>query len=129
MSSETFQSLGPYIGAGWLAGSAASTAGSRGTEGVPLPLLRRRMVVQGQKLALFNAGLVTTTRYRYRGSLIPAPDRRARISTGKAPDRDLRRARCGDDSHGGFRRWLPGLSRRTLVVDRPLLQRCRTHGS
>jgi len=28
---------------------------------------------RGRELALFNAGLVTTTRYRYRGSVIPSP--------------------------------------------------------
>ena len=40
--------------------------------------LRRRYCGGGwqprdQELALFNAGLVTTTRYRYRGSVIPSP--------------------------------------------------------
>jgi hypothetical protein len=31
------------------------------------------MVAQGQELALFNAGLVTATLYRYQGSVIPLP--------------------------------------------------------
>ena len=41
-------------------------------EGLPPPLLRRRMVA-GRELALFKPAKVTTTRYRYRGSVIPSP--------------------------------------------------------
>ena len=62
----------PTSGAGWLDGSAVNTAGisrkdfrSRYCDGGWWP--------RGQDTELFHTGVVRTTRYRYRGSVIPSP--------------------------------------------------------
>ena len=72
VSSKTFQYLAAYVWrrvAGWI---------RRKHPGISRKEFRRRYCgggwwPRGQELALFNAGLVTTTRYRYRGSVIPSP--------------------------------------------------------
>jgi len=72
VSSKTFQYLSAYVWrrvAGWI---------RRKHPGISRREFRRRYGdggwwPRGQELALFNAGLVTTTRYRYRGSVIPSP--------------------------------------------------------
>jgi len=72
VSSKTFQYLSAYVWrrvAGWI---------RRKHPGISRGEFRRRYGdggwwPRGQELALFNAGLVTTTRYRYRGSVIPSP--------------------------------------------------------
>ncbi|MGH3290210.1 MAG: group II intron maturase-specific domain-containing protein [Trebonia sp.] len=72
VSSATFQYLSAYAWrrvAGWI---------RRKHPGISRREFRRRYCdggwwPRGQELALFNAGLVTTTRYRYRGSMIPSP--------------------------------------------------------
>jgi len=72
VSSTTFQYLAAYVWrrvAGWI---------RRKHPGIPRKEFRRRYCgggwqPRGRELALFNAGLVTTTRYRYRGSVIPSP--------------------------------------------------------
>jgi len=72
VSSATFQFLDAYVWrrvAGWI---------RRKHPGISRKDFRRRYCgggwwPRGQELALFNAGLVTTTRYRYRGSVIPSP--------------------------------------------------------
>ncbi len=72
VSSATFQYLSAYVWrrvAGWI---------RRKHPGISRKEFRRRYCdggwwPRGQELALFNAGLVTTTRYRYRGSMIPSP--------------------------------------------------------
>jgi RNA-directed DNA polymerase len=72
VSSTTFQYLSAYAWrrvAGWI---------RRKHPGITRREFRRRYGdggwwPRGQELALFNAGLVTTTRYRYRGSVIPPP--------------------------------------------------------
>ena len=72
VSSKTFQYLSAYVWrrvAGWI---------RRKHPGISRKEFRRRYGgggwwPRGQELALFNAGLVTTTRYRYRGSVIPSP--------------------------------------------------------
>jgi len=72
VSSATFQYLSAYVWhrvAGWI---------RRKHPGISRREFRRRYCdggwqPRGQEIALFNAGLVTTTRYRYRGSMIPSP--------------------------------------------------------
>jgi RNA-directed DNA polymerase len=72
VSSKTFQYLSAYVWhrvAGWI---------RRKHPRISRRKFRRRYCdggwwPRGQELALFKAGLVTTTRYRYRGSLIPSP--------------------------------------------------------
>lgn len=72
VSSATFQYLSAYAWrrvAGWI---------RRKHPGISRREFRRRYCdggwqPRGQEIALFNAGLVTTTRYRYRGSMIPSP--------------------------------------------------------
>ena len=72
VSSTTFQYLSAYVWrrvARWI---------RRKHPGISRKELRRRYCgggwwPRGRELALFNAGLVTTTRYRYRGSVIPSP--------------------------------------------------------
>jgi RNA-directed DNA polymerase len=72
VSSTTFQYLAAYVWrrvAGWI---------RRKHPGMSRKEFRRRYCgggwwPRGRELALFNAGLVTTTRYRYRGSVIPSP--------------------------------------------------------
>ena len=72
VSSTTFQYLSAYVWrrvAGWI---------RRKHPGISRKEFRRRYCgggwqPRGRELALFNAGLVTTTRYRYRGSVIPSP--------------------------------------------------------
>jgi RNA-directed DNA polymerase len=72
VSSTTFQYLSAYVWrrvAGWI---------RRKHPGISRKEFRRRYCgggwwPRGQELALFNAGLVTTTRYRYRGSVIQSP--------------------------------------------------------
>ena len=103
VSSATFQYLGAYVWrrvARWI---------RRKHPGITRKEFRRRYCdggwqPRGRELALFQAGQVTTTRYRYRGSVIPSPGRWQRHEDQVETHRDLRRARCGDDSHGGFGR-------------------------
>jgi RNA-directed DNA polymerase len=72
VSSATFQYLSAYVWrrvAGWI---------RRKHPGISRKEFRRRYCgggwqPRGRELALFNAGTVTTTRYRYRGSAIPSP--------------------------------------------------------
>jgi RNA-directed DNA polymerase len=72
VSSATFQYLGAYVWrrvARWI---------RRKHPGISRKEFRRRYCgggwqPRGRELALFNAGTVTTTRYRYRGSAIPSP--------------------------------------------------------
>jgi len=72
VSSVTFQYLGSYVWrrvAGWI---------RRKHPGISRKEFRRRYCddgwqLRGQEVALFRAGLVPTTRYRYRGTMIPAP--------------------------------------------------------
>lgn len=72
VSSVTFQYLSAYVWrrvAGWI---------RRKHPGISRREFRRRYCdggwwPRGQERELFNAGLVPTTRYRYRGSVIPAP--------------------------------------------------------
>jgi RNA-directed DNA polymerase len=72
VSSATFQYLGAYVWrrvARWI---------RRKHPGITRKEFRRRYCdggwqPRGRELALFQAGLVTTTRYRYRGSVIPSP--------------------------------------------------------
>jgi len=72
VSSKTFQYLSAYVWrrvARWI---------RRKHPGISRKEFRRRYCgggwwPRGQELVLFNTGLVTTTRYRYRGSVIPQP--------------------------------------------------------
>jgi RNA-directed DNA polymerase len=72
VSSVTFQYLGSYVWrrvAGWI---------RRKHPGISRKEFRRRYCddgwqLRGQEVALFRAGLVPTTRYRYRGTMIPSP--------------------------------------------------------
>jgi RNA-directed DNA polymerase len=72
VSSATFQYLGAYVWhrvARWI---------RRKHPGITRKEFRRRYCdggwqPRGRELALFQAGQVTTTRYRYRGSVIPSP--------------------------------------------------------
>jgi len=72
VSSTTFQYLSAYVWrrvARWI---------RRKHPGISRKEFRRRYCgggwqPRGRELALFHAGLVTTTRYRYRGSVIPSP--------------------------------------------------------
>ncbi len=72
VSSATFQYLSAYVWrrvASWI---------RRKHPGISRKEFRRRYCdggwqPRGRELALFNAGQVTTTRYRYRGSVIPSP--------------------------------------------------------
>ena len=101
VSSATFQFLDAYVWrrvAGWIRRKHRDQP-----EGLPPPLLRRRMVAQGP-----GHGAVP-----YRGGAhdpVPLPgigDPLALATASGTTDRktalrDLRRARCGNDSHGGF---------------------------
>src|SRR6266702_6215538 len=74
-------------------------------EGVPPPLLRRRMAAQGP-----GTGVVQRRAGHHHPVPLPGIGDPLTLAAGRGmrtrhgPDRDLRRARCGDDSHGGFGR-------------------------
>src|SRR6516164_6112478 len=74
-------------------------------EGVPPPLLRRRMAAQGPGTGVVQrrAGHHDPVSLPGIGDPLTLAARRG-MRTRHGPDRDLRRARCGDDSHGGFGR-------------------------
>ena len=72
VSSATFAYLSAYT---WAPGHrmVAPQTPPDHLEGTPPPLLRGRMVAEHEGTALFNPAKVRTTRYRYRGTVIPTP--------------------------------------------------------
>jgi hypothetical protein len=57
-------------------------------------LLRRRMVAPWPRPGAFDPAKVSTTRYRYRGKVIPHPGQPPMRTVSTSPQRDLWRARC-----------------------------------
>ena len=71
VSSATFAYLAPTRGAG--SSMDAPQTSPDHLEGTPPPLLRRRVVAGHGERQLFDPAKVRTTRYRYRGTVIPSP--------------------------------------------------------
>ena len=75
----TFDYLATTCGYGSGDGCGANTAGPPGR--TPPPVLPRRWWPAGHDRVLFNPATVGTTRYRYRGSVIPSPWPTTRATT------------------------------------------------